>query len=193
MKTTKTILTTIALILAFIQGPVLYYCTSGFFELFGADFFGLTGLLLTIILFSQILQHKSSNTKYHLLGFALAFFIGTWTYWRNPTEYFDFKLRMSERNKIIDQFKNGTLKSAHLPGSYFLPISNGGNDLDILENGGDIVSIGFYIDRGFIDHASEFLYTNNPDEIQHLETQIRSNDRDTVVKKLADNWYRMGY
>jgi hypothetical protein len=73
-----------------------------------------------------------------------------------------------------------------------LPISNTTNDIDIDENASGIVSMKFYIDRGFLDHYSAFVYTNDPDQIRTLNSGIGSFGGG-VVKKLETNWYRVSY
>jgi hypothetical protein len=191
-QTVKTILTTIVLTMALLHGPYFYYFTSGFGKLIPLVPFCAIGFLLTIILAVKILKDRSSNTKYHIAGLALIIVAGISLMLFGDMEDIDFKLRMNERLGIIDQIKKGTLKSNHIPDEFF-EISNGGNDINFYKNPNGTVSVEFYIDRGFIDHASVFRYTDSESEIRHLDEKTKSSDRDTSVKKLAENWYRVGY
>jgi hypothetical protein len=195
----KTKLTTIILIAAFVQGPFLYYYTTGFFKLFAMALFGLIGLSLTIRLLINVLKYRSNNTIYNVIGLMLAFIIGITTISGDIIEYLDWNLRKAERNQIVDDVKRGILKPnsplnngiCNLTDNYFPPISNGGNAILINENNNGIASIEFYIDRGFIDHYSAFVYTNDQQEMDHLDK-----GKGTFVgsaKKLSDNWYRVSY
>jgi hypothetical protein len=181
IKNNKTRTTTILLVIALLQGPILYYFTSGFFKLIGTVIFGLVGLVLTLILFIDILRHKSTNTKYHIIGLIAAFIFGLSTFfWDTPVEYMDFYLRKSERNQIVEDVKKG------------LPVAQNSNDIDIDENAKGIVSVRFYIDHGLLDHFSAFVYTNDPNEIRTLNSGVGPFGGG-VVKKLDTNWYRVSY
>ena len=182
---------TILLIISLIQGPVVYYFTEGFLRLIAIMFFGITGLILTFLLFLDLIRHRSTATLYHILVLAFAFIIGVSTIKEDLMEYIDFKLRRSERNKVVDDVKNGLIKSNSVHYSGYFPVSNGG-DINITENASGTVSIEFYIDRGFLDHYSAFLYTNDPDEIRTLNDGIGPFGGG-VVKKLDTNWYKVSY
>jgi len=186
--------------MAIIQGPLFYYFTTGFFKMIFLVPFGLTGLILTVCLLVGVLKYQSSNTKYHILGLILAFTVGIGTIRGDGVEYLDFKFRMAERSKIVEDVKKGILKPnsplnngiCELPGREVFPISNGGNAIWVEENQAGITSIDFYIDRGFLDHYSAFLYTNNPTEMANLEKAITMKGNH-VVKKIDRNWYRVAY
>jgi hypothetical protein len=182
--------TTALIIFALVQGPILYYFTFGFFKLAGTVFFGVTGFILTLILFIYLIRNRSTTTKYHTIGITLSFIIGLLTIRGDAIEYLDWNLRKGERNKIVENVKNGLLKSQNIPYIFF-PISQGG-EINIEDNSNGIVSIDFYIDKGFLDHYSAFVYTNNPDEIKTFDSGIGPFGGGTV-KKLDANWYRVSY
>jgi len=199
-RETKNIITKVLITIALFQGPFLYYFTFGFFKLFGIICFGLIGLILTMILLINILRHKSSNTKYHIIGIIFSSVIGFATISCWPIEYLDWTLRKGERNEIVNYVKKGLLKPnsplnnemCQLPGPYVLPISNAGNEILILKYGKGIVHVEFYIDRGFLDHFSAFIYTNDPAEIREYNSEIGRFGGGNV-KKLGNSWYRVSY
>ena len=65
------------------------------------------------------------------------------------------------------------------------PISNGGNEIAIYKTDKNNLTVEFYIDRGFLDHYSAFVYTNDKKKIQELE--------EGANKKLDENWYIVSY
>jgi hypothetical protein len=189
---TKTVLTTMLLLMALFQGPFFYYWSEDFTTLFFAIPFGLFGLILSIILLVQIVVNRSPNTKYHIFGLGLTFVIGISTILPGTLmEYLDFYIRKSERNKIVEDVKKGKTYQVSSASSYF--VADNGNDFDIIENKGQMVTVEFYTYRGLLDHSTGFVYTNIPSEISDLEGKIGNSDNDTTVKKLDDNWYKVVY
>jgi hypothetical protein len=191
-KRAKTIITTILLIMALFQGPYFYYYTDGFIKLIFSVPFYLTGLILSIILALNLIIHRSTNTQYTVIGLTIAFLIGLLTVRVNAMEYIDFHLQKSKRDKIVEDIKRGVIISEHLNDYSFLPISNGGNDITIAKNNNGTIEIEFFVDRGFIDHYSVFLYTNNVVEINNFDKGIATRDM-PGVSKMANNWYRISY
>src|SRR5665213_1736338 len=130
----KTIITSVVLLLALLQGPFLFYYTYGFFKLIFLPLIGVIGLGLTAYLFYSVWKHPSTNTLYHLTGLTLAFVIGFFTIRTDAFEYLDWKLRQGERDQIVNEVKKGLLApddngTYHLASNTLLPISNGGNDI----------------------------------------------------------------
>jgi len=187
-KKAKTILTTILMMMALFQGPYFYYFTSGFPKLIFLLPFAAVGLLLTIILLLNLTIRRSTNTRYHRVGVGVAFAIGLLTSFVPGMEFMDFVFRLHERQSIVDQVKNGPVASGSIADDDFFPLSNGG-DIYFTKNQGGSVRVEFYIDRGFLDHYSSFVYTDDRKEISDLkngnEPMINS------VKKLTDYWYRI--
>ena len=186
-------LATILLTLAIVQGPLLYYFTFGFFKLLGIVIFGSVGLILTIIAFFDLFRNRSNFATTRIICLIAAFIIGIGSISGDLMEYMDFHLRKWERNKIVEDLKKGNLKLNKQSGTYhsttFIPISNNDNDIEINKDSCGIVSVEFYIDSGFIDHYTAFLYTNDPNEVSQLEHG--TSDLYKAVKKLDQNWYRV--
>ncbi|MEO6851569.1 MAG: hypothetical protein ABI203_00920 [Mucilaginibacter sp.] len=194
---TKTIITTVVLLLALSQGPFLFYYTHGFFKLIFLPLIGIVGLGLTVYLFLGVWRHHSTNTIYHITGLILAFVIGFFTIRTDTLEYLDWKLRQADRDKIVEEVKEGVLVpddngTYHLASNTLLPISNGGNDIVINESENGATSVEFYIDRGVVDHYSALLYTDDKNEIAGLDRAIAAGSN-RAFKKFSDNWYRVGY
>ncbi len=185
--------------MALFQGPYFYYHTSGFIKMLMLVPFGSIGLYLTVYLLVKLIKYKSTNTKYHIIGLTFAFIFGILTIRGDVIEYLDFKFRKNERNQIVDQVKKGILTPnglnhngmCILPGNPIFPVSSE-NMISINKNVNGIVSIEFYIDGGFLDHYSAFLYTNDPTETYDLDNGI-ANAFNRTDKKLDNNWYRVGY
>jgi hypothetical protein len=189
-KKSKTIIATILLVMALFQGPFFYYFTSGFIKLIFLLSFEIIGLLLSVILFFNLIIHRSTNSRYHIIGLIVSFIIGIFTCFGSGMEFLDFNLRMSEREQIIDEVKNGPIKSGGFIDYSFCPVSNGG-DISFAKNRNGTVFVEFYIDRGLLDHYSAFVYTNDPQEIEKLEKGECDEDIVDRVEKMENNWYRI--
>jgi hypothetical protein len=192
----KNLLTTTTLLLALLQGPYIYYYTTGFFRMLVTIFYGTTGLLMTINLARKILKQKNSNTRYHYIGLSVAFIIGLLTIRQDNIVYLGWKFRLNERTQVVANVKKGLIKPnnygiCHISSHSILPLSNGGNNISLLNNKNGITSIEFYTDRGFIDHYSALLYTDNPTEITEIENSL--NNKSSFYKKLSKNWYTYHY
>ncbi len=189
----KTIITTTLLVLAFIQGPVLYYFASGFVKLIFLVPVACMGLWFSVLLTIRIIKFRYSNTAYHIVGLIVSVIIGATTLTGTGMEYLDFWLRLDDRNRIVEGFKNGKLRTIHL-GDDLFPLSNDGdNSVDIWKDNKGAVSIGFFTNRGFLGDTSLFLYTNDPVQIKDFNDKMRYGNSDTTVKQMAQNWYRVGY
>jgi hypothetical protein len=189
-RKSKTIVTTILLALALVQGPYFYYFTSGFIKFIFLLPFAFVGFVLTIILFFNLIIYRPTNSRYHIIGIIAACTIGFFTSFGSGMEFLDFNLRLGEREKIVNKVKSGPAKSGNIVDEAFFPVANGG-DISFTKNPAGTVYVEFYIDRGFIDHYSSFVYTNDQQEIDKLER-----GSDTFVntaKKLKRNWYRIAY
>ena len=177
--------------MALFQGPYFYYFTSGFIKLIFLLPFAIVGLLLSIILFFNLIIHRSTNNRYHIIGLAVAFIIGIFTSVGSGMEFLDFHLRKSERELIINEVKNGPVKSGNIADIGFLPIANGG-DISFTKKPNGKIYVEFDIDRGFIDHYSAFVYTDDRKEMSDLDNN-NAGAFISSVKKLDDNWYRVAY
>lgn len=190
-KRTKTIVTTIVLMMAFVQAPLFYYYTYGFFKLILLIPYSLTGLILSVILLKSIIRHKTTNTLYHIIGLIIGVIIGFPTSFRQDLiEHLDWKLRLAERNKIVNDVKNGILRPDSggrcvLLGNYFPPISNDGNEITVSKDNGGYLEIEFNIDRGFLDHYSSLVYTDRE------QTPPYKNNHTVTI--LDAHWYTVHY
>jgi len=183
----KTILTTIVLVMALIETPLFYYYTYGFFTLILFIPYGLTGLALSIILLKSILKYKSTTTAYHICGLIIGIVVGTPSAFReNKMEYLDWKLRLDEREQIVNNIKNGVLKPNGdgkyiLRGDYLLPIGN----INVSHDKDGFIEVEFITDAGFIDHYSALVYTERRSKVNSAFNNVTSD--------MNEHWYTVHY
>jgi len=181
-------LTSLFLFLAIIQAPIYYFYTSGFETLFGSVCYSAVGLGFSIWLLFKFKIDLTVKTKYHVYGIYVAISLGILSFFWGWTvvEQIDWKLRRKAREEIVldaNKFKSGI--HTYKPQKWnSLPISNGGNEVIINKemNGG--LTVTFYTDRGFIDHYSAFVYTNDPKMEKEYENS-------SYAKKLDKNWFNI--
>ena len=150
------------------QGPYFYYFSSGFVKLVFLLPFAVTGLVLSIILFFNLIKHRSTNSGYHITGLIIAVIVGFYTSVGSGMELIDFYFRLGEREKIVEQVKGGPVKAGNIIDQNFFRLSDGG-EVSYTKSPNGAVDVEFYIDRGFLDHYSSFLYTNDIQEIKNLD------------------------
>ena len=196
-KPTKTLMTSILLIMALLQGPYIYYYADGLFGFIIVIPYMLIGFALSFFLLTS-LKHKQTNITYHYIGLISGTLIGIASLFSEDLiENLDWKLRISERNRIVELVKHGQLTPTvshnsiicKLPGYPFPPISVGGNEIAIYKDETGTVTVEFYINRGFLDHYSAFVYTNEPKNISIMDSTV-NNRHSPTFKKLKENWYR---
>lgn len=198
------ILTVFVLTMAIIQAPLVYYYTFGLFAFFIVIPYLIIGLGLTVLLLIVILKNKKSEiTRFQKLGFILTISIGSFTlfFGEDIIEKLDWEFRQNSRKEIIELVKAEKLKPnvSHnniictLDNWNIPPISNGGNEIAIYKTDDGKLTVEFYINRGFLDHYSAFVYTNDKEKIQELEERTTLNKGLHVNKKLDENWYRVSY
>jgi hypothetical protein len=198
-KPTKTVMTSILLIMALLQGPYIYYYADGLFGFIIVIPYMLIGLTLLVFLLIS-LRHKHTNTIYHFSGLIVSTIIGFASLNSEALiETLDWKLRLSERNKIVELVKQGKLHpnttyngTCKLPEDPFPPISVGGNEIEIYKGKLKTVTIEFFINRGFLDHYSAFVYSNDSQEISRMNKEIIAR-RSPMFRQLKENWYRVSY
>lgn len=205
MKKSKlyNILTVFILTMAIIQAPLFYYYTYGLFAFFVVIPYLIVGVGLTAWLLLILSKDDFLETRFQRLGLTLTIGIGSLTFFFGESliEELDWQLRRNSREEIVELVKadnltpNGTynkliftLEDWNIP-----PISNGGNDIAIYRTGDNKFTVEFFINRGFLDHYSAFVYTNDAEKIQELDERIRLNKDGHVNKKLDENWYRVSY
>ena len=198
------ILTIILLICVTIQAPVLYYYINGLFAMFIMIPYLIFGLGLTYFMLIVVLSgHNNAKTKFHIIGLTLTILIGMLTLFFGPDliEKVDWYLRKDTRKEIVYKVMSGELTPNMVDSNYgckldswkFPPISNGGNIISIDKTPDNKYKIKFYINNGFLDHYSAFVYTNDPKEIKELDERTLSPLNMDTNKKLEENWYRVSY
>lgn len=199
-KSTKTIFTSITLIAALLQWPYSYYYADGLLGFLTMIPYMLTGCVLTTILLISLIKYNQTNTIYHSGGLFLTVIIAFLPLFlkENWIEKLDWKLRLTERNRIVELIKAGKLcpydnnSICKLPGFIFPPISVGGNEITIVKGNAATVTIEFFIDRGLLDNYSAFVYTNNTEDVLGIERMIKERHSPKFIK-LQKNWYRVSY
>ncbi|WP_422356576.1 hypothetical protein [Roseivirga pacifica] len=195
----------ITLLLAILQAPYGYYYSSGPFGFLVLAPYCVTGLLLTLLSYLAIFKDKGWRaTSSHRLGFVLIILIGSVTLMTNNSfiEKLDWHLRKNKRNQIVMQVLKGELTPnqehnsviCKLKTNYFPPISNGGNEIAIHRTkDNNRFTIEFYIDRGFLDHYTAFVYTNANVGENSIELASSSVISPRSIKKIDTNWYKVIY
>jgi len=152
----------------------------------------LAGIVLSLYLMFK-LKKKESNTPFMVIGCIAAIVFGVATLFSEDViEFFDWKLRRGTRDEIVSQVKQGTIVGGDLSEWYFPPISNSDNKIIIDKSSDTTVSVEFFINAGFLDHYSAFVYTNDPEKRKSIEGWISSAKRKGFAK-LDTNWYRVNY
>ena len=178
--------------MALLQGPVLYYYGVGFRVMFILYPYMLIGLSLSVYMLIK-LKEKKTNTPFMRWGVIAGILLGIISLASEDVfEYIDWHLRRSTRNEIVEQVKQGNLKGGKLSGRNFPPISNDQNNIYVEKPTDKTVSVTFYINPGFLDHYSAFVYTNDPEEQKDVEEWVSSGKREGFAK-LDTNWYRVNY
>jgi hypothetical protein len=197
-------LTIVVLIMAIIQAPFFYYYTFGIFAFFVVIPYLFIGLGLTIWLLVAVLKNTNSQmTIFHKLGIVLTISIGSLSlfFGEDIIEKLDWKLRRNSREEIVQLVKADKLKPnvSHnniictLDNWEFPPISNGGNEIAIYKTDTGKLTVEFYINRGFLDHYSAFVYTDDAEKIKELENHISYEKGNHINKQLDEHWYRVSY
>jgi len=203
-KSGYNILTSFVLTMAVIQAPLIYYYTFGMSGLVITGLFGFIGFALTMWLLSGVLNNANSQvTKFQKWGVILTIAIGSTSLFlgESVTEKLDWRLRRNSREKIVELVKACKLKPnenynnsiCSLDNWNFPPISNGGNEIVIYKVDSNRTTVEFFINRGFLDHYSAFIYTDDPEEIKDLEEHMTYEKETQLNKKLDKNWYRVSY
>ena len=140
---------------------------------------------------------------FHKLGVILTISIGclSLVFGEDIIEKLDWKFRRNSREEIVQLVKTDKLKPnvSHnniictLDNWNFPPISNGGNEIAIYKVDSSKVTVEFYINRGFLDHYSAFVYTNDTEKVKELEEHISFEKGLHFNKKLDEHWYRVSY
>jgi len=190
--------------MAIIQAPLIYYYTFGLFAFFIVIPYLFVGLGLTIWLLIAVLRNTNSQmTMFHKLGVILTICIGSLSlfFGEDIIEKLDWKFRRNSREEIVQLVKEGELKPnvthnniiCTLENWKFPPISNGGNEIAIYKSDRGKLTVEFYINRGFLDHYSAFVYTDDSEKIKELEEHMSYKKGLHINKQLDEHWYRVSY
>ncbi len=188
---TYKLLTIILIGLAIIQEPFFFYYTSGMAAIFIIIPFVAIALALTIILLTPWIRRKQISL-FHKIGVVISIAIGTiGFFWGSAIiEKLDWDLRFQERQIIVEKAINGEYNLYKTQLDCFPPLSNGGNEIIIDNKPNGSITVTFFIDRGFIDHYSAFIYTTDSARIKRFDKRTKS-DWHKTNKKISENWYRI--
>lgn len=198
------ILTVFVLTMAIVQAPLVYYYTSGLLALFVVIPYLIVGVGLTAWVLIVVRKNTNSEgAKFQKVGLILTVVVGSLTlfFGEDTVEYLDWELRRNTRDEIVQLVKEGKLQPnvthnnfiCTLPAWNLPPISNGGNEIAIYKTKGNKFTIEFYINRGFLDHYSAFVYTDDADQIEELNKRATLKKGMHINRKLDKNWYRVSY
>jgi len=186
-------LTLMILVMAIIQAPLFYYYMAGMSAFFLLIPYLAIGLGVSIYLLVPFYKKKDLvKTKFHKFGLITAITLGLISLFFGSiiVEKLDWKMRRKTRDTIVTNIKNEiqnrrTFDSYNIEKWNFPPISNGSKEINISKGEKGELTIRFYIDQGFIDHFSAFVYTNDSNELKRFYSSGAS------VKQLDYNWYRV--
>jgi len=183
--------------MAIIQAPLMFYYTCGMIGLFLIPIYALIGLMLSINLLKRTFDFKKNKIINNYFYAAIAsLIIGIASFIFMDLNELDWKLRMEERNRIVNQVKMGKLGKANKTSlvklNNFPPLSNCGNEIVVSRKEDQTIIVEFFIDRGFLDHYSSYIYTDNEAKKKELENRINLNLK-SLNEKISENWYRVTY
>lgn len=207
MKNKKNIynnLTKLILIVVIIQNPIIYYYSSGLIVFLLIPLIFIEFIIFFWLFVVIIRDDFGLSTKLQKRGLLIAvlIFVFSITYSEQTIEYLDWHIRRSSREEIVNLIKNKKIKTNikyrnrvillekwNLP-----PISNGGNEILVDYYSDNKITVEFFINRGFLDHYSAFVYTNSLQKINNLNEHIKYTKSDKSLNyKIDNNWYRVSY
>jgi len=195
----KNLLALSIIFLALLQGPFIYYYASGFMAAIFILPYLFVGFFLSALLLYRIVKKQEKTAKFHIAALIFGIIIGTISIFSEDYfEKIDWHFRKSQREEIITKLKNGSLKynpdksTFHLETFKYSFLSNGGNDIIVQADSKNQLTVTFFINRGFLDHYSAFVYTDDPNEIKRIENNIESTAKENNFK-IEKNWYRLNY
>jgi len=174
---------------------ILHYTEFGFFEFIFFDLIPKWSLFLlpTIFLVSRSL--KRLPIKNALIEFpvtAICFYLLYYILTPYRFDKLDWDTNYVKREKIVSLAKAKQLKGAGfrytIPDSLTLFPFFKSKEINIKTTKDTFVTITFYTDAGINDHYSGFVFTNDSDEIEHLDRKVEARGNDF---KLQPNWYQV--
>lgn len=174
-----------------------YFNASGPFGFFESFFFlllcfGFT-LNTTLNFFNKKWDYRNHYIPFllSLTGTVIAFSI--FYVDQRTFEKIDWKMNYETRKQIVSEILSGKIKmneSKLLQLNTFVPVSNGGNEIFIKKCKTGI-TVKFWIDRGFLDHHSEFIFTNCTEDIKAINHILKKNKNSELYRQIEPNWYRL--
>jgi hypothetical protein len=190
--------------MAIVQAPFIYYYSTGLSSFLIVSPYLAAGMVLTIWLGMAIANQDSiAGTRFHRVALFTSVAVGSITFFfgESIVEKLDWNLRRSSRDQIVQLVKDNqlnpnagyneglcALRQWNLP-----PISTGGNEIVISKTDENRITVEFYINRGFLDHCSAFVYTDDPKMISELDNRVNRRKGSHGNMKLDENWYRVAY
>ncbi len=181
----------------------MYYSSFGLVFIIMMLYIAVGVIITYFLLIVALSDNGKVRSKFHITRVVLIILIGTLTLFWGPDliEKIDWHLRKDTRKEIVYKVMSGELtpnmvdsnSGCKLDSWKFPPISNGGNIISIDKTPDNKYKIEFYINNGFLDHYSAFVYTNDPKEIKELDERTLSPLNMDTNKKLEENWYRVSY
>lgn len=196
------ILTAIAFTMAIAQDPLIYYFTSGPAGVIFAIPFLAIGIGLTFFLlgreYALPVASRNKTRQKILIATTVIGLIGMLMGEEAMAEL-DWQLRKKSRMEIVNLIKAGTIspnvndrpRVCLLSSEKYPLISNGGNEISIERDEKGKLSVEFFIDRGFLDHYSAFVYSESPERIRELEQTVERSAFSS--RKIDRNWYKMSF
>lgn len=177
--------------------PYLYYYSFGLAAFLEGLAFLAIALPLTVWWITRIIRRAVQKAFYAYLLLPAGFLsMGSNLFLSEELlEELDWKYYYSTRMELVEDIRTGKLPvtDGRIQTHYFPPISNGGNEVFVSRDGTGGVTVTFYINRGFLDHYSAFVYSTAPEEVKALEAHITRGKGNHINKKLTGNWYRVSY
>ena len=191
------LLAAIALILGLYIPYDAHFNTSGPFGFFESLFFILLcyGITFNIVLnfFAKKWEKKKRfiSLLLALTGTTIAcsiFYVDHRTF-----EEIDWLMNYDTRNRIVKEILNKQTKTEEFKLQQlhtWIPVSNGGNEIFVQKSKAGI-TVKFWIDRGFLDTHSEFVFTNCPEELAAIHHLLKVHPNNDNYRKIESNWYRL--
>ncbi len=181
------ILSIIALLMIIVQAPLFHFYITGLLSGILYFLYIIIGVLTVFFVLFMTKKYKSF-TFYKLLNFV-TLILGVFVFFQGSAlmNKIDFKINREKRENLVKSiiqkedlsFKNDTAWTQTIDKS--LNIISSSNRLLVTKKNTNY-KFQFYIDDGFLDHFSAFLYTNNP-EIYSDEMIIGKKE------KIENNWF----
>lgn len=177
--------------------PFFYFYLFGMIGAFLIPPYILVGFVLSILWFIRFLRMIRRKDKY-LISLVLIQILPVITIpfllSGDKMEKFDWNYNYSARMNLINMIETGKIKvpiNGKVKSWHFPPISNGGNEIIVYQDSiTKKITATFYIDRGFIDHYSAFIYSSIPEEIKWFDDRyIKTKEPNN--KRINKNWFRI--